>query len=98
MTLKIVANGKEFSRFGFVISTKVSKRSTIRNSIRRRLREALRLRFAEIKPGFDGVFMCRPETKTLEYADFVKIVDELLNKTKLLNNKEDVAPKNNPQA
>jgi ribonuclease P protein component len=46
-------------RFGFVISNKIDKRSTRRNSLKRRLRSIARAIISEIKPGYDIVVIVR---------------------------------------
>jgi len=51
--VRLIANGLEPSRFAIVISSKVSKRATVRNLIKRRLTEIIRLNLAAIKPGYD---------------------------------------------
>lgn len=83
LTLKAALNGKAVTRVGFVVSTKVSKRSVVRNSIRRRLREIVRLRMADVRPGFDVAFIVKAELVPLEHADLVKTVEFLLDKSGL---------------
>jgi ribonuclease P protein component len=61
----------QLSRFSFVVSTKVDKRATQRNRIRRLMSEAVRLRMDEIKPGFDCIFIAK---KGLQQKDIEKIV------------------------
>ena len=46
-------------RFGFAISTKVSKEAVDRNTIRRHMSETVRLMVGEIKNGFDIVFLAK---------------------------------------
>lgn len=47
------------SRFGFVVSNKISKESTKRNRIKRAMREAVRMFLPNIKEDFDIVFLAR---------------------------------------
>lgn len=44
LILKIAENNTKEDRFGFMVSQKVSKKATIRNKIKRRLREIIRLK------------------------------------------------------
>lgn len=55
--LKIKKNNLKSSRFGFVVSKKISKKATIRNKIKRRLREITRIKLPFIKKGIDGVII-----------------------------------------
>ncbi len=43
LVLKILKNNLKVSRFGFVVSQKVSKKAVVRNKIKRRLREIVGL-------------------------------------------------------
>lgn len=83
LTLKAAPNGQEATRVGFVVSTKVSKRSVVRNRIRRRLRDIIRLRMAEIRPGFDIALIVKAELLPLEHAELVQTVEFLLDKSGL---------------
>ena len=60
-TVKAIPNNLEVSRFGFAVSTKISKSAVKRNRVRRQLREAVRALLLEIKPGFDVVVMGKSE-------------------------------------
>ncbi len=74
-TLRIRENGMVFSRFGFVISLKISKKAVERNKIRRQMQEAARINLKKIKPGFDIVLIAKPESLGKEYK---KIEEDLL--------------------
>jgi ribonuclease P protein component len=49
------------SRFGFVVSKKVSKQAIQRNRINRAAQEAIRFEMTHIKEGFDVVFLLKQE-------------------------------------
>lgn len=53
--------GRNPSRFGFIVSNKISNNATARNKIKRGLREAIRQSMSYIKPGFDAVFVAKKE-------------------------------------
>ena len=48
------------SHFGFIISTKISKKAVIRNRIKRTISEVIRKRIETIKKGLDVVFLIKP--------------------------------------
>lgn len=50
---------KELSNFGFIVSTKVSKESVLRNRIKRAMSEAIRFLLTEVKPGYDVIFLAK---------------------------------------
>lgn len=50
---------KEPSRFAFVVSAKIAKNASDRNTIKRRMRESLRLMVSDIKDGLDVVFLAK---------------------------------------
>ena len=80
--VKILKNNLEASRFGIVVSTKISKKAVQRNKIKRQIREVLRLNLDKVKPGFDVVIITLPAIRDLKYADTEK---ELLTALKKLN-------------
>lgn len=65
--VKSLANQSEFNRFGIVISTKISKKATERNRLKRQIRQAVRDLDKKLKPGFDFVIMALPGFINQEY-------------------------------
>ena len=49
------------SKFGFIISTKISKKAVVRNKIKRMISEAIRQHLNTIKNGLDVVFLLKPQ-------------------------------------
>lgn len=47
------------SRFGFVVSTKISKKATVRNKIKRTLREVVKKDLSKFEKSFDIVFLVK---------------------------------------
>lgn len=78
--MKVVRNGLETARFGFVVSTKVAKRAVVRNLIKRRMREIVRKRMPSVLDGIDVVFMARSESVNMTFADIERTIGELLAK------------------
>jgi ribonuclease P protein component len=83
LALKIAKNNLNFSRFGFLVSLKISKKATVRNKVKRRLREAVRLKIKEIKPGFDIIIFVRPEIVKKGYWEIDEAIKKVFDKTKL---------------
>ena len=83
--LKIINNNSEASRFGFIVSGKVSKKAVERNRIRRRASEIIRLNLKQIKGGFDIVFVALPGAKTANYQNIEKNIMNLLTEAKIIS-------------
>jgi ribonuclease P protein component len=77
VVLCALPNELEHSRFGFAASKRIGK-AVVRNRVRRRMREAVRLRFAEIDEGWDMVFIARSATAGSNYAELSGAVENLL--------------------
>lgn len=77
-------NGQAHSRFGFVVGAKVDKRAVARNQLKRRMREAIRLRLNQIKPGFDVVLVADKRAKDLDFEGVTALIVRLLDKSRLL--------------
>jgi len=75
--------GRQASRFGFVISTKVDKRATVRNRIKRLLRQAIRERLEKIPEGLDFVLVVRPNIVGKNYEEVSAAVDQVLSKVSI---------------
>ncbi len=75
---------KKDSRFGFVISKKVSKLATERNRIKRALYEALRHNLKYVKKGSDMVFLVKPDISKKSTKEMMREVEMFLRKNKFL--------------
>jgi len=82
MVLCALPNDLEHSRFGFAASKRIGK-AVVRNRVRRRLREALRLRRAFIVDGWDVVFIARSGIGRASYAEMAQGVENLLRRAEL---------------
>jgi ribonuclease P protein component len=82
--LKYLANGTDKTKFGFVVSKKVSKLAVKRNKAKRRMREIVRLRKEEIKKGLSIIFIALPLISNAEYSEIKKDIESLLNKGELI--------------
>lgn len=85
LSVKSVKNNLPQSRFGFVVSTKVSKKAVERNRIKRRLRDITR-KSPDIKIGFDVIIIVSPLANRAKYQIIKEDLMSLLKKLKLLNN------------
>lgn len=84
LSLKVAKNNFDYSRFGFIVSNKISKKAVARNRIKRLLRESARLLHKNIKPGFDGVFICKNKAAGKSFGEIGLCVEKLLKKSGLL--------------
>lgn len=82
--LKVRKNGLAASRFAVVVGVKVSKSAVVRNRVRRQIREIVRLRLPELKPGFDVMMLVRKEAIDKPYAELEKHVCAALKKAGVL--------------
>ena len=82
--LLVFPNEEEISRFGFVISKKLSKRAVKRNRVKRILREQVRMILFKIIPGFDVVFLGKKALLESSSGEVGLEVKRLLRKASLL--------------
>ncbi|UCG10546.1 MAG: ribonuclease P protein component [Dehalococcoidia bacterium] len=82
LVMKALPNGLALSRYGFSVGKRVG-RAVIRNRVKRRLREIMRL--MSLLPGWDIMFIVRPAAATAGYAELKGAVADLLSKARLLN-------------
>lgn len=84
LVLYIKKNSLNENRVGYSISKKVGK-ATVRNKIKRRLKEIIR-KIDKYKKGYDIIFIARNPIVNLHYQDLKKEVYKLLKKVKIINN------------
>lgn len=73
------------SRFGFIISTKISKKAVTRNKIKRIIADCIRIKLDEIKKGLDVVFLIKPNAIKIKDEELKNEVYEAITKN-LQNN------------
>ena len=73
------------SRFGFVISTKISRLAVSRNRIKRALIEAIRMNLKNIPRGYDFVFLVKKSLADKRVDEIMKEVEAFLNKGEYKN-------------
>lgn len=66
-------------RFGFIVSTRIDKRATVRNRAKRVLREAVRLRLEKFPLGHDVVFVLRKAIISKSYEEVSAALDKVLS-------------------
>jgi len=78
IVLKVVRTEREYTRFGFSISTKASKHATVRNRIKRQLRAIVRELSDSIIEGYDIGVLVRPAIVGRQYGNIAKTLTLLL--------------------
>jgi ribonuclease P protein component len=81
IVIKVLPNELNLSRYGFSVTKKVGK-AVQRNHLKRLLKEIVRLQ--PIKPGWDIVFIVRPEAVTANYHQLEGAASKLLTRARLL--------------
>jgi len=85
LSLKIKKNSLGFSRFGSVISKKVSKKAVERNKIRRRIYGIMQKDFMDkVKKGWDILFIVSPSIKDKKGKELEEIMKESFEEFDLL--------------
>ena len=82
MAVRSVANEGPLTRFGYAIPKRVGN-AVVRNKIRRRLREILRL--LPLHEGFDVVITVRPDAAAATFHSLYTELTLLLRRAKLLD-------------
>lgn len=71
-------------RFGVIVSTRISRKATQRNKIKRQLREVLFKLIPRLLPGFDFLFLTKTNIVGKSVPEIEKEVFDLFNRLKLL--------------
>ena len=83
LALRAAPNNSEISRFGFIVSKKISKKAVVRNKIRRRLSFAIEQEIKNIKKGVDVILVALPGIEKKEFSEIQEAVKGALNRVKL---------------
>ena len=84
LILKLAKNSLNKVRFAFIVSQKVSKKATIRNKIRRRLKDLAQSKLKKIKKGMDVLLIALPGLETKDFWEIEEIINKLFSKAKLI--------------
>lgn len=84
---KYQKNTEKISKFAFVVSTKVDKRATVRNLLKRRMRAAVKEILPKLNTGFSVLIIAKKQAIELDFATIVKQFIFAFNKSKIYDNK-----------
>ena len=71
-SFKLYQNNLSFSRFAVIVSGKVVRRAVVRNRIRRRIMECLRLNYSCFPTGFDIIVIPKPIVFQEKFSEMEK--------------------------
>lgn len=81
--LRVRPNGMERCRFGFVVGRKIGK-ATVRNRVKRWMRESVRRHLALIVPGWDMLWIARAQAAQSNFAEMHAAIANVLQRAALL--------------
>jgi ribonuclease P protein component len=84
LVLYVAPNDGHATRLGISVGKRVGK-AVVRNQVKRRVREAVRHRYADVRPGYDLVFIARAPAATAEWPALRDAADELLRRARVLS-------------
>lgn len=84
LVMKFQETHRPQTRFGFIVGVKVSKRATVRNQVKRRLRAFTGAERTMVKSGYDVIFIARTPSATLSAAALQQNVHMLFHRAHLL--------------
>lgn len=80
LLLKVLPGSFTQSRFGIIVSQKISKKANERNKIRRRIRAAIFKKLPDLKKNFDAVLVGAAGIEKKDFRAIEKTITELFKK------------------
>lgn len=71
------------SRFGIIVSKKISKKATVRNKLKRRIRALLRIKIKKLKKNVDGILIALPGLEEKKFQEIEFLIDNLFKRANL---------------
>lgn len=84
LIFKWAPNNLKVSRFGFVLSKKISKKATLRNRIKRKLREKIKAELPRLQKGIDGVIVVKPGATKEKTQEIIDSLNKIFFRAKLI--------------
>jgi ribonuclease P protein component len=84
LSIRICESAFLYQRFGIVVSNKVSKKATVRNKVKRRLREILRGNIPNYVMNRDIIVLTKKGIEEYSFEQIKQELEMLLKKAKLL--------------
>lgn len=78
-------NDDEPSHFGFIISTKISKKAVVRNRIKRIMSEVIRVNLDKLKNGYDVLFLIKHQAVKISKEELEKETYAIITKNIQIN-------------
>lgn len=86
LVLKVIKNNLLRTRVGLIVGKKVSKKATLRNKIKRRLKALIMAKISEIEKGFDIILIAKPGLEHKDFWEIAEILNTLLKRAKIIKN------------
>ena len=82
--IKVINNDLPESRFGIMVSTKISKKAVDRNKIKRQIRSVIEKELDNIKQGKDIIIITLPAILNKTFQEIEKSIKNNLTKLKII--------------
>ncbi len=80
LILKVIQNNLDKTRFGFIVSKKVSPKATTRNKIKRRISGLVKSRMNSFQKGIDVMLITLPGLETKDFWEIEETLNKLFKK------------------
>jgi len=84
LVLKAMKNNLSQTRVGLIVGVKVSKKATLRNKIKRRLKALIVTKISEIEKGVDIILIAKPGLEHKDFWEIAEILNTLLKRAKII--------------